>query len=589
MSVLEKVAREREGISESPHIAHHDDWAEPAASSAPSAEEVKKQWQDGLDQAASGPRYAKRNMNLDGALAPGGSRYANTADPARPKTPPFAWSDDSGTVKTQELQKVSDTPENWAKKIAEAQSGPNFAKPHMMARNEDAPSTTSRSKHDVEVSRNILAQPDPTTMRAGATNGTTGEWAHTRVTKPAPYLATDPQWQNHEPMSSEFRHMGRTAEMSRDEAQKVIEEAAPTHRFAKSHGDFHLKTEAASSPKPEPTRRASKSRLDYLSQPKSARGDAVPTPRERAAAKASAPAPAAASDDADVYAQWKSRTPKKSQPKTAAPREQPAPQPEPQPVAAPEETVRKTESPVRAQAPEPQAAAAPAEPSEPSFERVGGRGGPKQSHAGANVFASSWGFGAEHGDKDVSATDRFTSANRQMMQSGIDSSPQQPRRSGGRAKQAWGEPAAAAPAPKPQPKIKYPKDDGKPWGVSANREAMESVAKAASGYEPPPPAKDRVRDHLGSTFSLGDDAQRAESDRARRATATRQAYQSPVAVSPAASAPAPAMDRVRAVCHCCSTPTASFACLLYWLLYQLTVAAIHSCSSVSLGRRSNTT
>ena len=49
----------------------------------------------------------------------------------------------------------------------------------------------------------------------------------------------------------------------------------------------------------------------------------------------------------------------------------------------------------------------------------------------------------------------------------LDREAQQPRRSGGRAKQAWGEPAAAAPAPKPQPKIKYPKDDGKPWGESA--------------------------------------------------------------------------------------------------------------------------
>ena len=47
-------------------------------------------------------------------------------------------------------------------------------------------------------------------------------------------------------------------------------------------------------------------------------------------------------------------------------------------------------------------------------------------------------------------------------------------------------------------------------------------------------------------FSLGDDAQRADSDRARWATAARQAYQAPSAVSTAASTPAPAMDRVRA-------------------------------------------
>lgn len=42
----------------------------------------------------------------------------------------------------------------------------------------------------------------------------------------------------------------------------------------------------------------------------------------------------------------------------------------------------------------------------------------------------------------------------------------------------------------------------------------------------------------------GDDAQRADSDRARRATASRQAYQSPVAPV-GSSSPAPAMDRVK--------------------------------------------
>lgn len=553
MSVLDKVAKERSGISESPHIAHHSDWAEPKADAAPSAEEVQRQWKEGLDQAAQGPRYAKRNMNLDGARQPGGSRYENTADPARPKTPPFAWSDDSGTVKTQELQKTTDTPENWAKRIEEAQSGPNFSKSQLLARNEGLVVPPSRSKHDVEASRNILAL-DKGSPNAGRT---AGDWAHTRVVKPAPYIADDPQWQNHEPMASEFRHMGRSTAVTAEEAQRILEEAQPTHRFAKSHGDFHLKAVPDSptvSPGPRSARRASRSRLDALSQPKSASSGA-PTPRERAAAKAASGA--ATSSDADLYAQWKTHAPKtkKQAPQQLTPSQmlpnsdsQPEPQAfeDPGRPQSPEEPVRQTESPVRPEATEPVQQAAPTITTAPKFERVGGRGGPKQTHAGANVFNSSWGFGAEHGDRDVSAADRFTSANRQMMQSGISESPQ-PKRTGQRSRQAWGEPtAAAAPAPKSQQKIKYPKDDGKPWGVSANREAMESVAKASSSFEPPSPARDRVRDHLGSTFSLADETQRAESDRARQATATRQAYQSPMTMSPAATTPtAPVMDRVR--------------------------------------------
>jgi hypothetical protein len=554
MSVLDKVARERMGTSESPHIAHHQDWAEPKAASRPSAEETQRQWKEGLEQAAQGPRYAKRNMNLDGALQPGGSRYTNTADPARPKTPPFAWADDSGTVKTQELQKTHDTPENWRKKIEEAQSGPSFAKSQLLARHEDPGVPSSRSKHDVEKSRNILEQHDGKPQRAS------GDWAHTRVAKPAPYLAADPQWQNHEPMSSEFRHMGRATAVTAEESSRILEEARSVHRFAKKSGDYHIKTNspAPRAPEPEPESRkatASMSRLNALAQPKSARGDA-PTLRERVATRTAEPAaaPAAAASDADVYAQWKTHTPKKKKqpPQQSTPqqvRAEPRTETQPQRSSAPEEPVRHTKSPVRPEA------TAPVEPPQgttaPTFERVGGRGGPKQNHAGANVFNSSWGFGAEHGDRDVSSADRFTSANRQMMQSGITHSPQ-PTRTGGRSKQAWGEPGAA-PAQKPQQKIKYPVDDGKPWGVSANREAMESVAKAASKYEPPPPAKDRVRDHLGSTFSLGDEAQRAESDHARRATATRQAYQAPVA-GPSA-APSPVMDRVRYMklsLECCS-------------------------------------
>ena len=140
-------------------------------------------------------------------------------------------------------------------------------------------------------------------------------------------------------------------------------------------------------------------------------------------------------------------------------------------MAAPEEPVRQTESPVRPEAAPPVSEPAPAPAPAPvaasdagsaeSFSRVGGRGGPKQSHAGANVFASSWGFGSEHGDKDVSSADRFTSANRQMMASGHSggAATAAPTRGRGAARQAWGESAPEPAASKPQPKIKYPKDE----------------------------------------------------------------------------------------------------------------------------------
>ena len=52
------------------------------------------------------------------------------------------------------------------------------------------------------------------------------------------------------------------------------------------------------------------------------------------------------------------------------------------------------------------------------FERVGGRGGDKQTHAGAKVFSSNWGFGADHGDQNVSDAERFTSHSRAQMAKG---------------------------------------------------------------------------------------------------------------------------------------------------------------------------
>ena len=61
-------------------------------------------------------------------------------------------------------------------------------------------------------------------------------------------------------------------------------------------------------------------------------------------------------------------------------------------------------------------------------------------------------------------------------------------------------------------------------------------------------AKDRVKDHLGTTFTLADESQRAESDAARRATMTKQAFAAPKdspAAAGAAPAPAPALDRVK--------------------------------------------
>ena len=101
-------------------------------------------------------------------------------------------------------------------------------------------------------SRNILAQDEaqPATARGGARGAnTSGDWAHTRNAKPAPYLGSDPQWQSSEPMSSESRRkftkqcmhsgaclifsdrllvttdMGRATEMTAAEATKFTEDA----------------------------------------------------------------------------------------------------------------------------------------------------------------------------------------------------------------------------------------------------------------------------------------------------------------------------------------------------------------------------
>ena len=58
-------------------------------------------------------------------------------------------------------------------------------------------------------------------------------------------------------------------------------------------------------------------------------------------------------------------------------------------------------------------------------------------------------------------------------------------------------------------------------------------------------AKDRVKDHLGTTFTLADESQRAESDAARRATMTKQAFVAPKDSPAAAGADMRVRDRVK--------------------------------------------
>ena len=59
MSLLEKVQRERMGISESPHVAQHSDWAEqPQRVQTANLEE---QWRKDLETAGDAPRYGKKN------------------------------------------------------------------------------------------------------------------------------------------------------------------------------------------------------------------------------------------------------------------------------------------------------------------------------------------------------------------------------------------------------------------------------------------------------------------------------------------------------------------------------------------------
>ena len=584
MSVLDKVAQEKMGVFSSPHVAHHEDWAAPKQAAAPTEAESKEQWAKQIEEAQSaGPRYAKRNGNFyegvvsgfkpseyQGEAGTASARYGDKAvDPAALREAPFAWSDDSGTVKTQELQRQpDDAKETWAKNIEDAQSGPYFAKPHMMdghaggARGGGEPAaSTSRKKSDVEASRNILADgsaPSPAAKgRAGATNGATGQWAHTRVVKPAPYLASDPQWQDKEPMTSEMRHMGRKDAMSNADYQKMLEEAQPVHRFAKKSGDFHLKKDQGSPgmkaepPEPKP-RRASRARLDQLATPKI--GQPTTTPRQRAQAKV-AEATAAKEDDAAAYGQWKKggrgrkataavatspeepvapaaepteRSESPTRPEALAPEaEQPTPAPEPAPdrkhtigVDTTADGELNTFDPSQnahvkmgadVSKPEPEAPQPVAEkglgvdttkdgrsntfdPSQNAevlaeefeFERVGGRGGDKQTHAGAKVFSSNWGFGADHGDQNVSDAERFTSHSRAQMAKGIadTQAPRGGRKGKAAPKEAWGEPAPEQPRRKVhQPK--YPVEDGTPWGVSHTRADMQKVRDAAAAYEPP--------------------------------------------------------------------------------------------------------
>eukprot|EP01047_Picozoa_sp_COSAG01_P063579 COSAG01_NODE_8261_length_2852_cov_6.151471_2_plen_611_part_00 len=279
MSVLEKVRRERMGISESPHVAHHSDWAEPSAARVQPVN-LEEQWRKDLEVAGAAPRYGKKNgdyyegvvneqgmgrpgekMPVPGSLGMAHHRYGpGVADPARPKTPPFAWSDGSGTVPPPAGsggQNTADASDGWRKNLDEAMSGPRFTKSYGNFHTERAPGrrqpSASRRKADVEgtstfMNLNYGAQPpsEPPTGEPAQDGGSVAAgpaeaaaWAHTRVTKPAPYLAHEQEWQHNQTLESESI-MGRKSGEQRDYAQ-AIKDAQPDFNFSKSHGDYHIK------------------------------------------------------------------------------------------------------------------------------------------------------------------------------------------------------------------------------------------------------------------------------------------------------------------------------------------------------------
>ena len=251
MSILEKVQKERMGVAESPHVAHAKEWAEPEAAAKPV--NLAQKWRDDLDIASAAPRYGKKNgdyyegvVNEQGMMRPGlklgqapvtlkeqeHHRYGEgVSDPARPREAPFAWSDDSGTVADTKQTNSTSAREQWAKNLAEAQSGPRFAKSH-------------GNYHGAKDGNPANIHSESAASGAAAAGGKhTGEWAHARSYKPAPYLASHAEWQHTGGHESESI-MGRKIEHV-DYAAR-LEAAKPAFNFAKSHGNYHIKSDSES-------------------------------------------------------------------------------------------------------------------------------------------------------------------------------------------------------------------------------------------------------------------------------------------------------------------------------------------------------
>jgi hypothetical protein len=203
MSLLEKVQLERRGMSQSPHVAHAKEWGEPARDVKPV--DLEKKWREDL-AAAEMPRYGKKNgdyyegvVNERGLMRPGekipvATGDASTAhhrygpgviDPARPRTPPFSWGDDSGTVKDQQGASTANDPATWQRNLDEAMSGPRFTKStgNFHIKNDAQPGSPIRPAEAKP--RHISdASPQQPPGRGCAGGTPTGSWAaqrHERV------------------------------------------------------------------------------------------------------------------------------------------------------------------------------------------------------------------------------------------------------------------------------------------------------------------------------------------------------------------------------------------------------------------------
>jgi hypothetical protein len=278
MSVLAKVRRERMGISESPHVAHHSDWAETSKATVQPVN-LEEQWRKDLETAGDAPRYGKKNgdyyegvVNEQGRGRPGEKmgpaptsradaahhRYGQgVTDPARPKTPPFAWSDGSEAAQPVRSGTATDSAEGWRKNLDEAMSGPRFTKSygnfHTDCPSRPQPASASRRKADVEGASTFLQYSaevptgEPAQEEAAPSTAAVGaDWAHTRVAKPAPYVAHEQEWQHNQRLESESI-MGRKPGTQTDYAQ-AIKDAQPDFDFSRSHGDYHIKRYRAQAP-----------------------------------------------------------------------------------------------------------------------------------------------------------------------------------------------------------------------------------------------------------------------------------------------------------------------------------------------------